>query len=78
VELMIEFHKLFGLSLMDMFTDSYYDVELEKNLALQEQFLDMIILKKSEGKPPRALPDGFENLSTSRYENRWMTGLLMS
>ena len=59
---MIEFHRLFGLTLMDFFTGSYYDVELEKNLTLQEQFLDVIILKKAEGNPPTELPDGLENL----------------
>jgi len=60
---MIEWHRLFGLTLMDFFTDSFYEVELEKDLSIQEQFLDVIILKKSEGKPPAELPDGLENLS---------------
>ena len=48
---------------MDFFTDSYYDVELEKDMTIQEQFLDVVILRKSEGKPPPPLPDGLENLS---------------
>ena len=48
---------------MDFFTDSYYEVELEKDMTIQEQFLDVVILRKSEGKPPPPLPDGLENLS---------------
>ena len=60
---MISWHRLFGLTLMDFFTGSNYEVELEKNLTVQEQYLDVIILRKSEGKPPTELPDGLDNLS---------------
>jgi len=48
---------------MDFFTNSCYEVELEKDMILQEQFLDVVILRKSSGKAPPQLPDGFENLS---------------
>jgi len=48
---------------MDFFTDSNYEVETEKSLALQEQYLDVVILKKSTGNPPVELPDGFDNFS---------------
>ena len=54
---------LLGLTLMDFFTDSCYEVELEKDMTLQEQFLDVVILRKSSGKAPPPLPDGLENLS---------------
>ncbi len=60
---MINWHRLFGLTLMDFFTDSCYEVELEKNLAIQEQFVDVVILRKSVGNPPPPLPDGLDNLS---------------
>ena len=60
---MISWHRLLGLVLMDFFTNSYYDVELEKNLTIQEQFLDILIIKKSIGQPPSFLPDGLENLA---------------
>jgi len=60
---MINWHRLFGLNVMDFFTDSYYEVKLEENLTLQEQFLDLVILQKSTGKPPPFLPDGFDNLN---------------
>jgi hypothetical protein len=59
---MISWHRLLGLMLMDFFTSSYYNVELEKDLTLQEQYLDILIIKKSMGQPPSALPDGLENL----------------
>jgi hypothetical protein len=60
---MISWHRLLGLILMDFFTGSYYKVDLEKDLTLQEQFLDILIIKKSVGQPPSSLPDGLENLS---------------
>ncbi len=47
---------------MDFFTDSYYEVKLEQDLTIQKQYLDLLILKKSEGKPPPFLPDGLENM----------------
>jgi hypothetical protein len=60
---MIEWHRLFGLTLMDFFSDSYYEVELEKDMTIQEQSLDIVILRKSSGKTPPPLPDGLDNLS---------------
>jgi hypothetical protein len=36
---MISWHRLFGLFLVDFFTDSPYTVELEKDLSLKQQFL---------------------------------------
>ena len=60
---MIDWHRLLGLMLMDFFTGSYYNVELEKDLTLQEQYLDIIIIRKSVGQPPSTLPDGLESLA---------------
>ena len=59
---MIDWHRLFGLALTDLFTDSPYQVELEKDLSLRQQFLDIVIVKKGEGKLTTVLPDGFDNL----------------
>lgn len=59
---MTNWHRLFGLLLMDFFTDSPYVVELEKDLSLKQQFLDIVILRKAPGNYPGRLPDGLDNL----------------
>ncbi|MCP4701253.1 MAG: hypothetical protein GY862_31025, partial [Gammaproteobacteria bacterium] len=62
-ESMIDWHRLFGLALTDYFTGSAYQVGMEKDLSLQQQFLDIIIIEQSSGKFPEELPDGLDNLS---------------
>lgn len=58
----INWHRLFGLFLIDFFTDSGYEVELEKDLSLKQQFLDVVILRKQHVKTTLHLPDGLDNL----------------
>jgi len=60
---MIEWHRLFGLTLTDLFIGSSYDVELEKDLSLKQQFLDVVIIEKKQGNPLQEFPDGLENLA---------------
>ena len=60
---MINWHRLFGLFLMDFFTGSPYSVELEKDLSLKQQFLDVVILRKEHGGTLDEHPDGFDNLN---------------
>ncbi|NOQ36170.1 MAG: hypothetical protein GQ569_09785 [Methylococcaceae bacterium] len=60
---MINWHRLFGIFLTDYFTDTPYSVELEKDLSLQQQFLDVVILHKEQGEFEGVLPDGLENLN---------------
>lgn len=61
---MMNWHRLFGLFLMDLFTGSPYVVELEKDLSIKQQFLDVVILRKDrEGHLTEALPDGLEDLA---------------
>jgi len=60
---MISWHRLLGLILTDFFTGSNYEVKLEKSLTLQEQYLDVLIIKKTEGKEPASFPNGLETLS---------------
>jgi hypothetical protein len=60
---MISWHRLLGLILTDFFTGSNYEVELEKSLTLQEQYLDVLIIKKIKGKEPAYFPNGLETLS---------------
>ncbi len=44
---MIDWHRLFGLTLTDFFTGTSYTVELEKDLSLRQQFLDVVVIKSS-------------------------------
>ena len=60
----LNWHRLLGLTLTDYFTDTCYEVEMEVDLSLQQQFLDIVIIKRTQGKIPKQLPDGFEHLST--------------
>ena len=57
-----DWHRLFGITLTDFFTDTAYTVELEKDLSLKKQFLDVVIIEKKEGAMPDELPDGLENM----------------
>jgi hypothetical protein len=59
----MDWHRLFGLILTDFFTGTGYEVELEKDLSLQHQFLDVVILRKSADPLPFRLPDGLDNLA---------------
>jgi hypothetical protein len=58
----INWHRLFGLTLMDFFTASNYEVELEKELSQKKQYLDVVIIRKGLGKSLHTVPDGLENL----------------
>jgi hypothetical protein len=61
---MTNWHRLFGLLLCDFFSDSPFDVELEKDLALRKQLLDVVVLQRRPGKFDRPLPDGLDDLAT--------------
>ena len=60
----INWHRLFGLLLMDYLSDRGFSVELEKDLLLKRQFLDVVIIKQ-EDKEANLLGicDGFDNLA---------------
>ncbi len=60
---MIDWHHLFGLGLIDYFTDSCYKVEVEKDLSTKKQRLDVLIIEQGSGKSISELPDGLENLA---------------
>jgi hypothetical protein len=57
-----DWHRLFGLLLTDFFTDSPFAVEIESDLSKQQQFLDVVILRKGEGSMTVRLPDGLDDL----------------
>jgi hypothetical protein len=59
---MTVWHRLFGITVTDLFTGSPYRVELEKDLSLKQQFVDVVIIEQEEGEAPAELPDGLDNL----------------
>jgi hypothetical protein len=58
-----DWHRLFGITLIDYFTDTKYHVELEKELSHKKQRLDVIIIEQTKGPPLVEVPDGLENLA---------------
>src|ERR1700722_13618467 len=57
-----EWHRLFGLLLTDFFTGSPFTVEVESDLSLQQQFLDVVIVRRGPGEFDGELPDGLDDL----------------
>ena len=60
---MLDWHRLFGLTMTDYFTGSVYRVELEKDLSIKQQLLDLLIIEQESGSPILEPPDGLENLA---------------
>jgi hypothetical protein len=59
-----EWHRLFGLLLTDFFTDSPFVVEVERDLSVQQQLLDVVIVRRGRGHFADRLPDGLDKLAT--------------
>jgi hypothetical protein len=61
-----EWHRAFGIALVEVFADVPWRVELEQELALTSQELDVAIIEAAEAgckaPLPDPLPDGLENL----------------
>jgi hypothetical protein len=57
-----DWHRLFGLLLADFFTGSPFVVEVERDLSVQQQFLDVVIVRRGRGTFTERLPDGLEGL----------------
>src|SRR5439155_6550485 len=62
-EALRDWHRLFGLLLTDFFTGSPFTVEVERDLSQQQQFLDVVILRRGRGRFVGRLPDGLDNLA---------------
>ncbi len=58
-----DWHRLFGLLLTDFFTGSPFTVEVERDLSEQQQFLDVVILRRGRGRFRGRLPDGLDGLA---------------
>ncbi len=59
----IQWHRVFGLTLMDVLADSNYEVELEKELSLKKQYLDVVIIRRKTGESLLDMPVGLEPLA---------------
>jgi hypothetical protein len=57
-----EWHRLFGLLLTDFFTGSPFVVEVERDLSVQQQLLDVVVVRRGRGRFDGRLPDGLEGL----------------
>jgi hypothetical protein len=57
-----DWHRLFGLLLADYFTGSPFVVEVERDLSVQQQFLDVVVVRRGRGRFAGRLPDGLEGL----------------
>src|SRR3989442_11927918 len=62
-EVLRDWHRLFGLLLTDFFTGSPFTVEVERDLSAQQQFLDVVILRRGRGRFAGRLPDGLDELA---------------
>jgi hypothetical protein len=60
---MIDWHRLFGLVLSDLFAGSPWIVELEKDLSAKRQLLDVVIVRRGQGSFNERLPDGLDPLA---------------
>jgi hypothetical protein len=61
-EALRDWHRLFGLLLTDFFADSPFTVELERDLSVQQQLLDVVIVRRGRGRFVGRLPDGLDGL----------------
>jgi hypothetical protein len=57
-------HRLFALSWRDFFHGLPVTVDFEKDMAVQKQQLDLLLIRKESGPLGCRLPDGFEDLAT--------------
>src|SRR2546421_12408029 len=55
-------HRLFGLLLTDFFRHSPFVVEVERDLSVQQQLLDVVIVRRGRGRFTGRLPDGLQGL----------------
>src|SRR5260370_39926101 len=61
-EALRDWHRLFGLLLTDFFSGSPFIVDVERDLSVQQQFLDVTIVRRGRGRFAGRLPDGLEGL----------------
>jgi hypothetical protein len=65
-----QWHRAFGIALMDVFAGAPWTVELELELALKSQLLDVAIIEATgPDEPPQPAPDLPDGLETLRPHN---------
>jgi hypothetical protein len=57
-----DWHRLFGLLLADLFSGSPFVVEVERDLSVQQQLLDVVIVRRGRGRFSGCPPDGLDRL----------------
>jgi hypothetical protein len=62
-EALRDWHRLFGLLLTDFFTGTPFVVQVEPDLSVQQQFLDVAIIRRGRGRFRGTLPDGLGDLT---------------
>src|SRR6185437_3789565 len=65
---MVRWHRILGLTVLDALTATSYDAEVEKDLSVQQQFLDILIVRRKPDHDANepwnfVLPDGLDNLA---------------
>jgi hypothetical protein len=55
-----QWHRYFGLLWMDRLENSPFEVEFEKDLSVQQEKLDVVIVRRREGELDFRLPDGLD------------------
>jgi hypothetical protein len=68
-EALRDWHRLFGLLLTDFFSGSPFVVEVERDLSVQQQLLDVAIVRRGRGRFNGRLPDGLEGLRPHNLED---------
>ncbi len=59
-----QWHRLFGMSWADFFVGQPVTVEVEKDLSQQQQFLDVVLVRRDMATPLTGpMPDGFDDLA---------------
>lgn len=58
-----DWHCMFGLLVTDFFTGLPFDVDLERDMSKQQQFLDMVSVRRKSGTFNVRLPDGLDDMA---------------
>src|SRR3954470_15841737 len=77
-----DWHRLFGLLLTDFSSGSPFAVEVERDLSVQQQLLDVTIVRRGRGRFVGRLPDSLEgvrpqNLLTFKSHHEALDGWAM-
>lgn len=77
-----DWHRLFGIVLVDYFAGSDWEVIRELDLTIKQQLLDIVILRRGRGHKTPELPDGFgplaeHNLVTYKSRHEPLDGWAM-